>query len=1818
MRFIYRLLPAIFISFSITTFAQVASHQDTSEYPYWVEMMQDPSVNFYKTLEAFETYWEDREITKGAGYKPFMRWAANMQELIDEDGNIPSSETILKWHRNYQRGGSIDGPDGIDVPGGPGGSGNTIPPGTPPGQGPGKCLTSGNWIEIGPNFLPGNKTSQPNGLGRINALAFHPTDSNIIYAGAPAGGLWVTKDHGQSWSTTTDTLITLGISSIAIDPDHPDTIYLGTGDRDASDAYGVGVLKSTDGGISWKQANANMGYVTVGKLIIDPNNTNVLIAACHNGVWRTSNGGDSWTRIITGHYRDVVFNPGNTNHVYAARYNPPEFYRSTDNGANFTKITNGISSGGRRAAIGVTPDDTNFVYYLVTNQRTYRAMYLSTDQGASFTQMSNTPNIMDYSHTGSGNSGQAWYDLDIAVDPLDKSVVYVGGVNIFKSTDSATTWKISGHWVGSGGADDIHADQHVLEYSPTDGYLYVGNDGGVYVTKDSGVDYIDISQGMGIAQIYRLSQSRQSANWLINGYQDNGTGMLQNGSWKTVMGGDGMYCQIDPTTDNYAYSNLYYGDVRRYTNGTYSGKIAANGVNSINEGGAWITPFVLQEGTPSTMFIGYKNVWRSTNIKASSAGNVSWTKISNGLAGKNNQNIRHLENSAADPAVLYMSRYDNTLFRTDNANAATPTWTNLSSGLPAAGNVVWIESDPRRENTVWIVRQNKVYESTDKGSSWTNITNGIPTTTILCLKFDSSSSKRGLYAGTYFGVYYKDTTMSQWVWFNENMPTTSRVRDLDIYYHPTDRSKSHIVAATYGRGNWRSPLYDEDQNPPIAEFEASDTFTCANEVLRFTDRSLYNPTRWKWEIRPSNVTFVKGDSLDQEVEVLFHQPGSYSIKLIVDNCAGIDSIEYSGYIQVGDTITPAACVPGSNNVGTSIGIREVKIDTTSYTSGSSANDGAYLDMTCTNIFYLKTDTSYHVDFETGPTYNERVIAFIDFNNDGDFQDAGELVAHTALNKPSHSDTIKIPATANVGEVLRMRVRSDYNGVATDPCSDLSYGHTEDYGVRLSHRRATPRFLVSRDSSCVNDTITLTDQSEGPITGWEWVIFKPSGNDTLIGPGPHTITVADSGWTGVELNLNDRRDTTMLDSAIYGIAVPVVGTAILSGTAAGCENRSVELQATDTVSLGAKFSWLRDGALVLGRTNDSLQLNSLSYLDSGTYQVVADHLGCADTSAGIHLSVFPVPNVDFVSDSTSQCEGNNKFTFTNQSSLVYGIMNYDWDFNAEGNKVDKDPAFRFTSAGTKDVKLVVETDRGCTDSLIQQVEVRISPMADFTLTPGDSCFKNHELNAVNSSSTSAGTLSYDWDFGNGLGSNQTSPSHQYAMPGTYTITLVVAANQCLDTAIATYTVHPDPVADFTVDQTELCIRNAQIELTDGSGISGGSISQLSWNFGDGNTTLNGSPITHQYLAVGNYTVELEVTSDQNCKDTATQDVNVWHNPVANFNLPEDTFCFVNHAVNVVNLSSIGAGNVVNQTWDWGDGNTSTDKDPADYSYSAPGDYLIELAVESNKACKDTTQMTVSILENPIIAFNGGTVCLGEILNFENNSNITNGTISEFNWRFGDGRRSSQQEPGHEYRQRGTYDVELWARTSDGCKDSLLVNGSAVVQPIPTAAFTYEVLESWLNETNVEFTDQSIDADGIEWDFGSNQTETEPQVTISFTDTGSIAIRLVATNSLGCSDTLLQDIFVYPTNEGMVVTAFSPNDDGINDDFGIAGLQFVKSFELNVYNRWGALVYSTTEITDRWDGTYVGNPAADGMYVFTVEYIDLSGNYHKKNGVVRLIR
>lgn len=853
---------------------------DTAQVPVWIDMMQDPDANFYETQRAFERYWEDRERSRGDGWKIFKRWEWFWGQRIDENGNLPAPDATInaytEWEIAYNQ--SMQGTESVN----------------------------GDWEEVGPRFKPQNGTGQPNGNGRLNYIAFHPTDTNVMYVGSPSGGFWKTDNYGSSWQTTTDGLPTLGVSSILVNYNNPDIIYIGTGDRDANDAPGLGVYKSLDGGETWFVSNTGMGNRSVGQMLMHPTNPDHILAATSGGVYRSTNGGSSWTQESpNANFKDMRYKPGSADTVYATETSSgANFWRSTDGGDSWTMITAGLPSSAQRYAIAVTEDNPEVVYLLRSISSAYGGVFKSTNGGTSFTTQSTTPNLLTWNENppATGGGGQGWYDLCIAADPNDENVVYVGGVNIHKSTDGGVTWDCAAHWVGSATAASVHADHHWFEYSPLDGRLYNCNDGGLYYTEDGGTTWPEISDSLGIAQIYRIGVSANTNELVFNGYQDNGSALWDANIFRTERGGDGMECIIDPSNDDIMYASVYFGNIARsFDNGVSFGGFA--NTNVISESGAWVTPYIVDPSNPQTMYIGYKNVWRTTDAYA---GSPTFEAISNSLAGSNNTNMRQLRLAKLNANQLYAVRSDNRLFRSDNVQAATPTWTDLTGFLPGGAHIADVETSPFDSNTVWIIRSNQVYASANNGTSWTNITGNLPGVSKNCMVADPYSAG-GLYIGTDVGIYYTDDSLSNWIPFNDGFPSSAEVTELEIYHEAGNWTGSRLRAATYGRGLWESDLYDPGTNQPLAFMDISmdSTDICTPDTITLSNNSAYGVDSLHWTITPAaNVSFVNGTNANSSIaQVVMNDIGSYDVSLYVENVNGSDSVTILDAIEVSGGIS---------------------------------------------------------------------------------------------------------------------------------------------------------------------------------------------------------------------------------------------------------------------------------------------------------------------------------------------------------------------------------------------------------------------------------------------------------------------------------------------------------------------------------------------------------------------------------------------------------------------------------------------------------------------------------------------------------------------------------------------------------------------------------------------------------------------------------------------------------------------------------------------------------------------------------------------------
>ncbi len=830
-----------------------------AQVPFWQDQIFDANANFFEIQAAAEKYFEGKEEQRGTGWKQYKRWEWYWGQRVNPDGSFPAPGHILEELKKYKA-----------IHGGRSTTNNTD-----------------NWQELGPVTLPNNGTNQPNGMGRINCIAFHPTDADIIYIGAPSGGVWKTTDGGGSWTLLDNGLTRLGISSIVIHPTNTDIIYIGTGDRDAGDAPGYGVWRSTNAGDTWSPHNSGMGNRTVNEILMDPTNSDILIAATNSRIYRSINGGSNWTQVFSGHTcKDIAFKPGDPDIIYATG---TRFYRSSNNGQSFSQITSGLpTSGLQRMALAVSEDNSNYVYVLAGGSSGLVGFYRSVDSGLNFSLRSNTPNTLGYDPDGQDSGSQAWYDLVAVADPNDAETVYTGGINIYKSTNGGTNWSLVAHWYGGGGADDIHADQHALEFSPiNDTHIFSGNDGGLYRSTDGGNNWTDFSSGLAIAQVYKLGQSATQEDLVINGYQDNGTAIYKSGVWNTEIGGDGFESIIDYTDINYMYGALYYGDIRRSTNfGINFSIIADKGTNGITESGAWVTPYKLHPTDPNTMFIGYKNVWESNNVKAASTGSVAWTKISS-FSGS--EDIVDLAIAPSDPDVIYVSRGGNSNFyRTINGGT---NWTDLESSLPAGGTPKDIEIDPDDPEHLWIALGNNIYESTNGGANWTDISGTLPNISLNTIVLDDLAGQEALYIGQDVGVYYKDNSMSDWVAYYTTLPNVE-ITELEIYQNEEDCGYK-ISASTYGRGLWQGEPMQSTSISPFACFVINDANSegslCNGTVITLEDRSLNSPTSWSWSISPGTYTFENGtNSSSQNPEVKFTASDTYAITLTATNGNGSD------------------------------------------------------------------------------------------------------------------------------------------------------------------------------------------------------------------------------------------------------------------------------------------------------------------------------------------------------------------------------------------------------------------------------------------------------------------------------------------------------------------------------------------------------------------------------------------------------------------------------------------------------------------------------------------------------------------------------------------------------------------------------------------------------------------------------------------------------------------------------------------------------------------------------------------------------------------
>ncbi len=739
-------------------------------------------ITYQEINEAFNKYWENRDHkAKGSGYKPGMRWDVFNKNSILPDGTLPTPQFMWdQWAAKKKMAATN------------------------------KSKANFNWTPMGP-FDHEQGNSWAPGQGRVNVVAIDPNNDNIIYVGAPAGGIWKSTNSGSTWIPLIDDFPQIGVSGIAIDPKNSNIIYISTGDDDARDSYSIGVLKSTDGGTTWAKTGLefNNTSTTSNDIYIDPNNSNTLWIATSVGLYKTTNAGTSWTRTLNGNVKDIKLKPGDSNTIYAVTSSA--FYKSTDAGNNFSKVQSGLPSSSGRLVIDVTPANPQYVYVLSANTRnnnySFQGIYKSTNSGASFTKTRETSNIFE--------SSQAWYDLAFGVSDKDPNILFVGCLNVWKSTDGGDNFSRINEWNAPRQASYTHADIHFLRYHK--GRLLCGSDGGVYISNNDGNSFTDYTKGLQIGQFYRISvASNASSTHLAGGLQDNGGYGLKNSTWYNYHGADGMDCAVSGNNPS-----TYYGFIQ---NGLHLYRTTDRGANQNYvakgpESGNWVTPLVSDSN--GDLYAGYSSFYKLVNNRFVKQGNFNF-------GGK----LDFIEIDPSNENNMYASRARN-LYRSTNKGI---NWSQVSS---FSTNITSIEVHNDNSNVLFVTTSGSsnggVFKSSNQGSDFTNISGNLPSEGKFIVRHEKGTES--IYLGTYLGVYHKDGN-NAWVDYSPSLPTVA-VRDIEINY-----KDKVVIAGTYGRGIWKAPLAGTDTGDNEAP-TAPARLTAGNETQTTIDLN--------WEASTDNV-----------------------------------------------------------------------------------------------------------------------------------------------------------------------------------------------------------------------------------------------------------------------------------------------------------------------------------------------------------------------------------------------------------------------------------------------------------------------------------------------------------------------------------------------------------------------------------------------------------------------------------------------------------------------------------------------------------------------------------------------------------------------------------------------------------------------------------------------------------------------------------------------------------------------------------------------------------------------------------------------------
>lgn len=690
------------------------------------------------------------------------------------------------------------------------GNGGGEPPEPPP---PG--ISSTQWTELGPAPINTGNT------GRVSAIAASRQNPNLYYLGGADGGVWKTQDGGASWTPMTDHMPTTAIGAIAVDPVDDQIVYAGTGEANFANhsRYGLGLYKTTDGGQNWQHLAADVfAGRCVSRLLIDPSDRQTIYAslthagglpsfdfnyaAARNhgaallslGVWKSVDGGETWQHLINNipgnlSVTDLVMHAADSSILFAAVghiFGDPAngVYKSVNGGNSWTKLAGGFPLNNvGRIALTTSPAKPERLYANVVNacnpnggEARSLGIYRSDDGG-------NTWNLTD---TTGMHSTYGYYLNVIIADPANADIVFTGGLNLYRSTDTAVNF--------SDITQTVHVDFHALAYDAS-GRLLAGSDGGIFRSEDQGGSWTSLNNGLGIVQFYAgISLDPDDPGTIYAGTQDNGT-LKRTGDeksdWNHIYGGDGGCTAVDPDDPSVVLVEFQgTGNIFKSSNYAASFFQANNGIE-LTDTNCFLPPYMFDPNLSGTMYYATQRVYRST------VSGGDWEAVSPDLPAMYGAAIRGFAVAPSMSSTIYAGTNDGLVLVSFDGGV---NWIVSLTEVPGWPRIMrQFAIDSLDHLTAYLAVSSfgtdQVRVTRDGGQNWQSLDNNledIPVNTI-CLK---PRNNQHIYIGTDAGVYRSINGGGSWERHGQGLPNCP-VNDIKF-----DPVNNYLIVATQGRGMW--------------------------------------------------------------------------------------------------------------------------------------------------------------------------------------------------------------------------------------------------------------------------------------------------------------------------------------------------------------------------------------------------------------------------------------------------------------------------------------------------------------------------------------------------------------------------------------------------------------------------------------------------------------------------------------------------------------------------------------------------------------------------------------------------------------------------------------------------------------------------------------------------------------------------------------------------------------------------------------------------------------------------------------------------------